>query len=60
MPSSQHLLDECSKKNEYVECNKCQDAVIKNDLIPHQNGKQCIPAANGKVSLKFSDEKNMK
>ncbi|GAB6024051.1 hypothetical protein CHUAL_008771 [Chamberlinius hualienensis] len=39
-----HLLEECSSKDKYAKCKRCQEAIPKKEFDKHVQMRLCIPA----------------
>ena len=52
------MLDECEQSEKYVECEKCGEACLREELKTHQaNKKVCWPRRPGRVSHNLVVEK---
>ncbi|XP_039610972.1 centrosomal protein of 104 kDa [Polypterus senegalus] len=45
-----HLLTECDKKDSFGKCQRCTEAIPKEELIEHIRAKTCNPAKSEKVA----------
>uniref|UniRef100_H2Z821 Centrosomal protein of 104 kDa n=1 Tax=Ciona savignyi TaxID=51511 RepID=H2Z821_CIOSA len=44
-----HLLTECDKKDEFGECPRCKEAILKSELDKHVADKRCTAAKPGSM-----------
>uniref|UniRef100_A0A452IU67 Centrosomal protein of 104 kDa n=1 Tax=Gopherus agassizii TaxID=38772 RepID=A0A452IU67_9SAUR len=47
---TEHLLTECDKKDGFGKCQRCSEAIPKEELPKHVKGKTCNPAKPEKVA----------
>ncbi|XP_073172642.1 centrosomal protein of 104 kDa isoform X3 [Lepidochelys kempii] len=47
---TEHLLTECDKKDGFGKCQRCSEAILKEELPKHVKGKTCNPAKPEKVA----------
>ncbi|KAH1175822.1 centrosomal protein of 104 kDa isoform X1 [Mauremys mutica] len=47
---TEHLLTECDKKDGFGKCQRCSEAIPKEELAKHVKGKTCNPAKPEKVA----------